>query len=208
MPGLAATSWTLFTARDEITGELGLFRLRQNPWQALTESKVTDLPQNGEKPFTFVHEIAVFNVSAQQCLFLTKTWRYCTCFDTSPTHIILHMKLNPLVLFGILAVALSWSACEKNNPKGPDCNISNTDFSYTKNIKGIIDRQCVGCHQPGSGVPGAVGDYRTYNGLKAYLDNGKILQRVVIDKNMPQGGGMSQAERDSVNCWIAAKYPN
>lgn len=118
------------------------------------------------------------------------------------------MKLNALSLFGILAVALLWSACEKNDPKGPDCNISGVDFSYTRNIKRIIDQQCVSCHQPGSGVSGAVGDFRTYGGLKPYLDNGKILKRVVVDKSMPQGGGMSQAERDSVNCWIAAKYPN
>lgn len=118
------------------------------------------------------------------------------------------MKLKTLLMLGILAVAFFWAACGKENPKGPDCNIPNTDFSYTKNVKRIIDRHCVSCHQPGSGVAGATGDYRTYNGLKSHLDNGKILQRVVIDKNMPQGGGMTQAERDSINCWIAAKYPN
>lgn len=117
------------------------------------------------------------------------------------------MKLNALPLLGFLALALLWSACGKDTPKGPDCNISGVDFSYTKNIKRIIDQQCVSCHQPGGAV-GAVGDFRTYNGLKTYLDNGKILKTVVIDKNMPQGGSMSQAERDSVNCWIAAKYPN
>lgn len=122
------------------------------------------------------------------------------------------MKLKPsqlLVLPALLLAVLSWQGCDKDDPKkGPDCNIQNADLSYTKNIKNIIDQQCVSCHSPGSGVVGAIGDYRTYDGLKTFLNNGKILDRVVITKDMPQGGAMSQAQRDSINCWIAAGYPN
>jgi len=107
----------------------------------------------------------------------------------------------------LLAVTLAWQGCEKDTPKGPDCNISNADLSYSRNIKGIIDQYCVNCHAPGSGAIGAVGDYRTYEGIKPFIDNGKVLKTVVLDKTMPQGGGMSQSQRDSVNCWIAASYP-
>ncbi len=98
--------------------------------------------------------------------------------------------------------------CKKDedpNAKGPDCNIANADLSYTKNMKSLIDRTCLSCHS-GSG-PGPR-DYRTYEGIKPVLDNGKVLERVVIEKTMPQSSAtMSQSQRDSVNCWIKAGYP-
>ena len=119
------------------------------------------------------------------------------------------MKLKVIAsssIFFLFLVGLSWQGCKKDD-KGPDCNIPNADLSYTKNIKAIIDQQCISCHASGSGVPGVVGDFTTFEGMKSRLDNGKILEQVVIDKAMPQGGGMSQAQRDSINCWIAAGYP-
>ena len=120
----------------------------------------------------------------------------------------MHLKsIKNLAVFTLLAVSVSWLGCDSKDPKGPDCNLSNADLSYTKNIKGIIDQHCISCHAAGSGVSGAVGDYRTYEGMKTYLSNGKILDVVVVDKTMPQGGGMSQSQRDSINCWIAADFP-
>ena len=117
------------------------------------------------------------------------------------------MKLKNLPLTAsivLLAGVLYLQSCKKDDPKGPDCNLPNATLSYTLNIKGIIDQQCVSCHA-GSG-PGP-DDYRTYEGIKSHLGEGHVLDRVVITKDMPQGGGMSQAQRDSINCWIAAGYP-
>lgn len=119
------------------------------------------------------------------------------------------MKLNLITItavFALLTTALFWQGCKKDDPKS-DCNIPNANLSYNLNIKNIIDQQCLGCHITGSGVVGAVGDFSTYEGLKTYLDNGKVLDRVVERKDMPQGGGMSQSQRDSINCWIEAGYP-
>lgn len=112
-----------------------------------------------------------------------------------------------LTVAALLAATLAWQGCDPDDPKGPDCNIPNADLSYNLNIKGIIDQHCISCHAAGSGVSGAIGDYRTYEGIKPFIDNGKVLAEVVVDKTMPQGGGMSQAQRDSINCWIAASYP-
>lgn len=116
-------------------------------------------------------------------------------------------NVKSFALFFLFAVSLSWMGCDPDDPKGPDCNIPNADLSYNQNIKQIIDQKCISCHKTGSGVVGAVGDFSTYEGIKVYLDNGKVLDRVVNDKDMPQGGGMSQAQRDSINCWIASDYP-
>ncbi|HAD14487.1 MAG TPA: hypothetical protein DCF33_18850 [Saprospirales bacterium] len=116
-------------------------------------------------------------------------------------------NLRLIVLLALVAAVFSLQSCEGNDPKGPDCNIPNADLTYTLNMKGIIDQHCVSCHAPGSGVAGAVGDFRTYDGIENYLHNGDVLETVVIDKTMPQGGGMSQAQRDSINCWLAAGHP-
>jgi len=116
-------------------------------------------------------------------------------------------NIQSFAVFALFAAVLAWQGCKSDDPKGPDCNLPNADLSYNLNIKGIIDQYCIGCHISGSSVVGAVGDFSTYEGLKTYLDNGKVLDRVVIDKDMPEGGGMSQAQRDSINCWIAANYP-
>lgn len=115
------------------------------------------------------------------------------------------MKVKNVLLIAAAALVFLQS-CNNDDPKGPDCNIPNADLSYTLNIKPIIDQQCTSCHVPGGAI-GAVGDFRSYSGLEPFLKNGKILETVVNEKSMPQGGGMSQAQRDSINCWIAAGYP-
>ncbi len=110
-----------------------------------------------------------------------------------------------LVIGSIFATQGCKKDSEDPNDKGPDCNIANADLTYTKNMKSLIDRTCLSCH--GGAGPGPR-DYRTYEGIKPVLDNGEVLKMVVIDKTMPQSGvPMSQAQRDSVNCWIKAGYP-
>ncbi len=122
----------------------------------------------------------------------------------------LFSKKTPLVILLTLACIALWPGCDnEDDPTGPECNISGATFTYNTNVKGIIDRHCIGCHFPGSTVAGIVGDYTTYEGMKTNLDNDRILDRVVIKKDMPQGNptNMTQAERDSINCWIQAGYP-
>lgn len=118
-------------------------------------------------------------------------------------------KKSPSVFLFALAGLAIWSGCEKDETDPLACKISGVTFTYNTNIKGIIDRNCISCHATGSGVPDAENfDFRTYEGLKEHLDDGHVLDRVVVKKDMPQGGGtMTQAERDSINCWIQAGYP-
>jgi uncharacterized membrane protein len=114
-----------------------------------------------------------------------------------------------IIMLAFASIAL-WPGCGKDDdkPDGPACNISGVTFSYASNVKGIIDRHCISCHRTGSGVAEADQfDFTTYEGMKPHLDAGHVLERVVIDKDMPQGGAMTQAERDSINCWIQAGYP-
>ena len=121
----------------------------------------------------------------------------------------LFSKKSPTAILVALACVTLWPGCGKDDdPKGPECTVSGVTFAYSTNIKPIIDRHCISCHAPGTGVAGADNtDFRTYEGMKSHLDEGHLLERVVIDKDMPQSGSMTQAERDSINCWIQAGYP-
>lgn len=121
------------------------------------------------------------------------------------------ITLFSLTLTGMLALTFAWQACGKDdtnpNDSGPACTLSGSDLSYDKNMKSIIDRYCISCHYSGSTVQGIVGDYTSYDGIKSRLSNGKVLDRVVVKKDMPQGGGMPQAQRDSINCWLKSDFP-
>jgi hypothetical protein len=108
-------------------------------------------------------------------------------------------------LFAAALALVTLNACKKDgHGDAPACNQPDAVLSYSGNIKGIIDRYCISCHS-GSG-PGP-DDYRTFEGMKSHLDAGHFLDEVVVDKTMPQGGGMPQSARDSINCWIQAGYP-
>lgn len=118
---------------------------------------------------------------------------------------------TPFVILLALAGISLWPGCKgEEEPDGPPCNISGVTFTYESNIKRIIDKHCISCHRTGSGVAEAQDfDFTTYEGMKDHLDDGHMLERVVIVKDMPQGNptNMTQTERDSVNCWILAGYP-
>lgn len=113
-------------------------------------------------------------------------------------------KLPILVLVAAFTAVVLNACKEDDEPDGPACTLPNATFAYTTNVKPLIDQYCTPCHS-GSG-PGPH-DYRTYEGIKPLLDNGEVLKRVVVEKTMPQGGGMPQAARDSINCWIQSGYP-
>lgn len=73
--------------------------------------------------------------------------------------------------------------------------------SYSGVIESIITTNCAvtGCHVAGFGS----GDFTSYAGVKDKVDNGdRIRVRVLDDKNMPPGTPLSQADRDSIDCWL------
>lgn len=125
--------------------------------------------------------------------------------------------MKPLKAPGLILLAfsgiLTWNACIHDpepivvpdpNDAGPACAFPAANLSYTNSIKAIVDVWCLGCH--GGSGPGT-GDFRSYSGMKATLENGVMLQKVVIDKTMPEGGGLTELQRDSINCWLKSGFP-
>ncbi len=106
--------------------------------------------------------------------------------------------------FTALPLLLWLTGCTSDKgdlPAPPDYCDSMT-VSYTGDIKPIIDSACVSCHV--SGGPGS-GDFTTYEGLKAKVDNKSLKARAVDSKDMPMGGpALPDSSVRKLNCWIKA----
>jgi uncharacterized membrane protein len=78
-----------------------------------------------------------------------------------------------------------------------------TIISYTKNVKSIIDGNCVSCHS--SGRSASFRPLTTYAEVKTAVENAGLLSRIQLQSGqqglMPQGGRMSQANIDLIVKW-------
>ncbi|WP_281233863.1 cytochrome c [Flavobacterium gelatinilyticum] len=78
-----------------------------------------------------------------------------------------------------------------------------TAVTYTKNVKSIIDANCIGCHQ--SGRSAGFRPLTTYAEVKAAVENANLLGRIQLQTGqqgiMPQGGRMSQTNIDLIVKW-------
>lgn len=90
-------------------------------------------------------------------------------------------------------------SCKKTDPV---CDGSNP--TYHSAIKSIIDNSCISCHGAGS----SRGNFKAYQGLKPYLDNGKFKRLVLEEQVMPKGPAkLSPDELNKIQCWVNNGYP-
>lgn len=87
-----------------------------------------------------------------------------------------------------------------NNSKN---QMTTTDFAvtYNRDIKPIFERTCSACHNEGSAIP----NWNNYDVSFAKKD--RLLDRVVIKKDMPLGVPMSDEERALVGEWLKLGAP-
>lgn len=75
--------------------------------------------------------------------------------------------------------------------------------TYAKNVKSIIDGNCIGCHQTGRSA--GFRPLTTYAEVKAAVENAGLLNRIQLQTGqqgiMPQAGRMSQANIDVIVKW-------
>ncbi|WP_348824840.1 c-type cytochrome [Flavobacterium aestuarii] len=76
-------------------------------------------------------------------------------------------------------------------------------LTYTKNVKSIIDANCITCHQTGKAA--AFRPLTTYAQVKEAVQSAGLLNRIQLQNGeqgiMPQGGRMSQANIDIIKKW-------
>jgi len=108
-----------------------------------------------------------------------------------------------LLLISVTLFFIASCTFEKREVPPPEFKCDTT-VHYNPAIDSIIVTSCMpphggtGCHEAGS----SNGDYTSYAGLKAKVDNGTLMNQVVTTKLMPLGATLSQADIDRVHCWI------
>lgn len=110
------------------------------------------------------------------------------------------MKHHPIILF--LLLTLIFCACEtRTYAEISDEVILPQTVSYAKDVKPVIDNNCISCHSVG-GISGSY-TLTDYPSVKNAADN--ILDRIQRPtgdpQKMPQGGALSQAHIDLIKKW-------
>jgi hypothetical protein len=123
----------------------------------------------------------------------------------------MHMKGIRIILFGI-AAGLVASACYFDNEEdvyeywyaANQCDT--VAITYNEHIEPIIRGQCAisGCH-----VAGGTGNgiFESYEGVKDKVNDGSLLRRTVVDRDMPPSGPLSDCQIKQIQAWIAEGAP-
>ena len=112
----------------------------------------------------------------------------------------------------VLLQSCRFDSVEGISDKELNCNLDSITFSGT--ILPIVETHCSdplfgSCHEQGSDF----GDYSSYDGIKAKVDNGGILARAVLNRDMPpeysEGPkGLAYCDSREIQEWIKAGAPN
>lgn len=90
------------------------------------------------------------------------------------------------------------------NPTDPTTPTTpTTAITYNKDVKSIIDANCISCHS--SGRSAAFRPLTTFAQVKAAVESAGLLGRIQLQSGqqglMPQGGRMAQANIDLIVKW-------
>lgn len=112
-----------------------------------------------------------------------------------------------LTITTIVMISIATEGCYYDNEEELYPITDSTEITYTKNIQPIIANNCAipGCHVPGGS---GSGDFTSYSGVKAKVDNGTFHQRVIVEKTMPPAGPLGNNQLQILEKWINAGAPN
>lgn len=99
-----------------------------------------------------------------------------------------------------LVIAVLITACESRTYEEISDNTPITQVvTYNKDVKAIIDANCVSCHSPG---PQALTNYtQVKSNINSIID--RISRSNGDPLKMPQGGSLSPAQINIINKWKA-----
>ncbi|MGQ1785290.1 MULTISPECIES: c-type cytochrome [unclassified Saccharicrinis] len=115
-------------------------------------------------------------------------------------------KIIKVFTTGFLLILVT-SSCEFNNEEelyGIKI-VEPTEVSYSTDISPIIQMSCISCHTQGGFANGFFDDY---DGVKTKVDNGSFRQRVLVQKDMPPEGSLSDKELELIKAWLDDGAPN
>ena len=113
------------------------------------------------------------------------------------------MRMATAVLIG-----LTFQGCYYDSEEAlyPDSFCDVSSVTWTSTIEPLIASQCAipGCHVPGGD---GVGDFTSYAGVKAKVDNGSFQTQVIEQRSMPPPGGLPTCELQQVAIWVQDGAP-
>jgi len=117
------------------------------------------------------------------------------------------MKLKSIYIALLACAGLTscyYDVQEELHPTLFSVNCATTDYTFSGRVSDILQVNCVGCHSQTLASGGVVLD--TYNSVKAYADNGKLLGTIEhstgfapMPYNLPQ---LSSCDRLTIKNWI------
>lgn len=86
------------------------------------------------------------------------------------------------------------------------CNVPET-VSFAADVQPIINSNCAtsGCHVAGGT---GTGNFESYDGVKAKVDDGSFVIEVFLDQTMPPSGNLGNCDSQILQAWIEADTPN
>ncbi len=110
------------------------------------------------------------------------------------------MMKNIISLFAVVVLFFAmFISCKKKNKEEaqaaytPSCTSSTPSFSVT--VRPLIQSACVSCHS----------EYSTYAQISS---SSSSIRSSIVSGSMPKGTSLSEAQKNSIVCWIDAGKPN
>jgi len=115
------------------------------------------------------------------------------------------MPLNPITGVGFRLPSDQIDLIEKWINQGATDNscefCDTTEYTYSGRISAIFSTNCatsIGCHSSGSNN----GQMTSYDEIKAFVDTGLIMDRVIVKKDMPVSRPLSACDQEVLKKWI------
>ncbi|MBS1567846.1 MAG: hypothetical protein JST45_00245 [Bacteroidetes bacterium] len=116
------------------------------------------------------------------------------------------------IFLGATLVATLFNGCyyDVESDLYPSGFCDTSAISFTATVQPILQSNCavLGCHVAGGQ---GTGDFTTYAGFKAQVDNGAVLPAIKYEGNgpfMPPGGMLEPCAIKQIELWIQAGAPN
>jgi hypothetical protein len=95
----------------------------------------------------------------------------------------------------------------QNSPNNSCSECDTTAYSFSNQIISIMTTSCatsIGCHATGS----AYGQFTSYDNIRPYVDNGSLMDRVVVKMDMPIAAPLPPCDIAIVRQWLEEGGPN
>lgn len=108
-------------------------------------------------------------------------------------------KMMCIISLALVSIACESRTYEEISDKTPVAEL----VTYNKDVKPIIEANCIICHSPGGAA--SFQPWTSYNQVKNNIDNiiNRISRPVGDPQKMPQGGSLSPSQIEIITKWKA-----